>query len=43
MERKYINGDKAQLKDPEFQTLISKVGVGTNAQIKQAYVLHYHS
>jgi len=32
MERKYVNNDKAQWKDPELITLISEVGCGTNTE-----------
>ena len=30
MERKYMNPDKAQWKEPELTILISEVGGGTN-------------
>jgi len=30
MERKYMNTDKGQWKEPEFTTLISEVGGGRN-------------
>ena len=37
-ERKYMNSDKAQWKEPELGTLITKLGGGTNVQRKQTYV-----
>ena len=30
MKRKYMNTDKARLKDPELTTLFNEVGCGTN-------------
>jgi len=41
MERKLMNTDKAQWKDPELTTLISEVGGGTNIQSKQAHLLQF--
>jgi len=43
MERKYMNSDKAQWKEPEFMTLISEVSGGKNIRSKQAHVLKYKS
>jgi len=39
MNRKYMNTDNAQWKEPELTTLVREVGVGTNMQSKQARVL----
>jgi len=42
MERKYMNSDKAQRKEPELTTWWSAtVGSGTNIQSKQIRVLRY--
>ena len=41
LQRKYMNTDKARLKEPEWTTLISEVGSGTNVQVKQVHVLQY--
>jgi len=41
MERKYMNTDNAQWKEPELTTLISEVGSSTKLQSMQARVLHY--
>jgi len=44
MERKYMNSDKAQRKEPELTTWWSEtVGGGTNTQSEQARVLRYKS
>jgi len=43
MQQKYMNTDKARLKEPELTTLISEVGCGTNVQSKQVHVLQYKS
>ena len=44
MEQKYINSyKKAQWKEPEFTTLMSEVGGGTNIKNKQAHILQYKS
>ena len=44
MERKYMNSDKVQRKEPELTTCWSgTVGGGTNIQSKQAHVLRYKS
>jgi len=44
MERKYMNSDKAQRKEPESTTARSgAVGGGTNIQSMQAPVLRYKS
>jgi len=43
MERKYINHDKAQWKEPELAALISEVGGGRNIYIKQPHVLQCKS
>jgi len=38
MQRKYMNTDKTQWKNPELTTLISEVGGDTNMQSKTAHV-----
>jgi len=44
MERKYMNSDKAQRKEPELTTWWSEtVGDGTNMESKQACVLRHKS
>jgi len=41
MERKYMNSDKVQRKQPELAALINEMCGGTNIQRKQARVLLY--
>jgi len=43
MERKCMNSDNAQGKEPDLTTFISEVGDGTNKQRKQARVLQCKS
>ena len=42
-EGKYMDSDKVQWRDPEFETLINEVGGDTNMQSKQTHALQYKS
>jgi len=41
-ERKYLNSDKAQCRDPKLTTIISEVCGGTSIQSNQACILQYY-
>jgi len=43
MERKYMNSDKAQWKEPELTALLGNVGGGTNKQGKNAHIVQCKS